>query len=339
MMRKVWRIIVLSLLLISQPVPAERIELHTGEVLIGKVVASDQTQIIVDHPVLGRLTIPQSFVRRMVADDRPVTQGAAEALVETKTAEAATATDAATNAPIVEAGNQPAIVAADASATAPGFWEQWKSTLDLGLSGDEGSNRKTNIRAALRSQREVEDNRTRLGASYHLGTDRSRRNRQEVITSLGNDWLMPDSPWFYFAQGQYQFDEFKDWRHRLSGEGGAGYEFINTDKMKLRGRSGPGASYELQGERRGLRPEWVAGVEWEWLPAERHKLTFTNMFVHDLLTMDRYRNKSVAAWTIRLDDEYRINLRLSVENEYDSSPLEDRTYNDLKYFGALQWEF
>lgn len=332
--------IILCLWFTSQPSLAERIELNTGEVLIGKVIASDQTQMVVDHPILGRLTIPQSAVRLIVADDRPVTQGEAQTMGETdKPAESGPENSTAAQALAGGAENDTTIIADNQATSTRGFWEQWKSTLDLGLSGEEGSNRKTNIRAALRSQREVVDNRTRISGSYHLGTDRSQRNRQEFTTTLGNDWLMPESLWFYFAQGQYQFDEFKDWRHRLSGEGGAGYELIETETMKLRVRSGPGASYELQGERRGLRPEWVAGVEWEWLPAQRHKFTFTNVFVHDLMTMDRYRNKSVGAWTIRLDDEYRINLRLSVDNEYDSSPLEDRTNNDLKYFGALQWEF
>lgn len=314
---------------------ADRIDLVTGDTLLGKLLEETPAQVVMEHPILGRLAIPREQVKLITRDADEPSPPASTALstrttrmIETPATAVSTPSDVSSEASIPP----------DAP-VAPGFFAAWKSTLDLGLSGEQGASRKNTLRVVLRSKREVENYRTRFSASYHMGTDRGRRSRQEFLSSLGNDWLMNDSPWFFFSQGQYQYDEFKDWQHRLSGEAGAGYQFLGTESMKLTGRSGPGASIEVDGDRQGLRPEWMVGIEWEWVPAPRHKITLSNVFIHDLLTMNRYRNKSVGAWTIRLDEMYPVNLRFSVENEYDASPLSDRTYNDLKYFGSLQWEF
>ncbi|NJL31174.1 MAG: DUF481 domain-containing protein [Phycisphaerales bacterium] len=331
---------------------ADRVELVGGDVLSGSIIVESPTFIMLEHPVLGRLQIPREQVKhwQRQTSDTPdpevkITQPtAAEVSVPgdpaSGTANATVTPPAEPSVNATETVDPLAPVAEPEPATSSQrFLEGWKSSVDIGVSGEEGASQKTTLRTALRTERETEFLRTKFQVQYHMGTERSQRTRHESLTALSNDWLMPEIPWYYFARGQYEFDEFNDWKHRLSGDTGAGYSLIDEEKMQLRVRSGPGASIEFAGENQGIRPEWLAGLEWEWIPAQRHKLTFSNVFVHDLLTMNRYRNKSIAAWTIRLDDVEPIHLRISVENQYDSSPLEDNTYNDLKYFGSLQWDF
>ena len=55
----------------------------------------------------------------------------------------------------------------------------------------------------------------------------------------------------------------------------------------------------------------------------------------DFGDLGEFRNLSGAAWEIDLSSERKFDLRLSVENEYESDASGDSKRNDLRYWGGL----
>ncbi len=297
-----------SLAVLSLQVHAAEIELVDGDTINGEIVETTDDAVIVEHPTLGKLTIAKD---QIVPADK------------TKTPE----TDAEKAA--AELGNW----------VDSWFFPGWDKSFAAGFTGTDGNSDTLNIYAALNTGYEDDFDRWALDMSYFRGETDGETTQAQFKGILTKDWLKPDTPVFYWAQGSYQFDRFTDWESRFAGFVGIGYVFIDGDVHTVRGRAGVGGKYEL-GDVNEFTPEAMGGIEWDWAISETQTFAFYNYFYPSLdPAFSEFRNLTGAAYEVELAAGKGLKLRLGLENEYNSDPGAGFDENDLKYFGALAFDF
>lgn len=281
----------------------DRVELNSGDVLIGRVIVQTDERIVLEHPMLGEIDIASNDVASLELaeweDDPP----------------------------------------APAPPPAPEPEEpEWERELDVGISGAEGNTQFFNLRAAFRATRETERHRWRFDTAFFYGEEDGQRNQTRATVGLLKDWLMPDSPWLYFAQGRFDFDDFRSWTYRLSGHGGVGYAFFDDDEFQLIGRAGAGASRRWK-QTESVDPEGLLGLELRWNIDDRQRLTASTTLYPNLGDLFEFRTVSSVAWTMSLDRARGLNISAGIEHEHESDVDPGIKRDELRFFAGLTFLF
>lgn len=328
---------------LAQPVPApvappSLITLTTGETIAAEVLSTADGVIVLLHPVLGTLRLPQAAV--VSIQPRP-----AEATAPPPpppTAPAPPAPPAPPPAPADTATPTPPLPPG-APAPAPtelSFIQGWKIKAEIGLNGSDGNSETFNFRGALGLRRETPLTDTQASFSYFFTRNDSVETQNRAETNIRNDWKFGEkSPWGFFVLGRLEYDEFQDWRWRVSGRAGPSYAFINTDDLLLRGRVGVGASREFGGENDVTIPEGNAGLDLDWKLSQRLKLFAKFDYLPSLLDPPEYRLEASGGLEFLLDKELGMFLKLGALDRYDSNPGPGSSRNDVEYFLTLGVEF
>jgi hypothetical protein len=324
----------------------DEVVLSTGERLRGTVVRQDEAAVVLNHPILGRLELKRAQVKQVLAEEHRATA--------TAPADATTATvpvEVVATAPAVDVEAATAWPATQPSAQTgadkglAGFakditwWRGWKSRLEAGLTGEAGEEEELVTRAALVTQRKTEETKTKGEALYYLSQERGNKTKNEFTAAVGNDWLLPSSPWLYFGESRYEYDEFADWNQRIAGDGGVGSAWWDTPKLHFDTRVGAGASKEFGGEGDEVKPEGLLGADLARKLADgRQEIAATTRAFPDLAELGEWRTRSSAEWRIKLSQVDGMSLKLGLEHEYETESGDQKQY-DLKYFAALVCEF
>ena len=93
----------------------------------------------------------------------------------------------------------------------------------------------------------------------------------------------------------------------------------------------------MGGENDDLDPEGMIGFDANWQINSRQSFEFANNLSLQLDEVGELRNLTSLAWLIKLDQFNGVNLKLGVDNEYESDAGNSRS-NDLKYDLSLTWE-
>lgn len=319
-----WMLSVVVLVLITLQVSvAEQLTLTTGETLKARIIDHSEQSVTLEHPILGQLTIERSHIVTL--------------------AEAASDRQPAPDTPRADSTNQPTqqdpTAGMAASPTLSPLFHSRDWQFEIGLSGTDGNSQTTNLRLGLISKKEDDHTRSMLKSSYYFSKSEGDTTRNEFSAQLTHDWLLPDSPWFFFIQGIYDYDQFQSWDQRLSSFTGFGYELIKTDRLELAGRTGGGLTKEFGGEKE-LRPEGlVSAAILKWNLTANQTLTGSATFYPDLADLDQFRSITKLEWNILLSNTDGLSLKLGLENEYESHVEGDDDHNDLKYYGTLVIDF
>ncbi len=293
------------------------VRLESGESLRGLLAERTADAVAIDHPILGRLTLPAASVASVEADP-----------------------DA--TPPIVQPTPPGAIVPIQEPADVPtpskprlGWLEGWEGSFDLGLSGSEGNTERLSLRTGFSAKRLTDETSTTIDARYFYAKDGGATSDNKFRLDLRNDWL-PDegSRWRPFIQSSLEWDQFQDWDVRLTAHAGLGYEFIKTDTTLFVGRVGLGFAREFGGEDHDFHLEGLLGADFEHRISDRQKITATADYFPNLSDFGEFRIVAKAAWEILLDPESNIALKIGVEDRYDSDPG-DAKRNDLDYFATI----
>ena len=218
-----------------------------------------------------------------------------------------------------------------------GFLFGWTRTFSLGLSGQQGNSDTTDLTMALDADAENEKRRWAFDARYNLSIADGDTTKNNAMTSLGRDWLFPESKWFAFAAARFDYDDFRTWTFRIQGEGGLGYEIFTYDSFQLRARTGPSVVQEWSEDQ--FRAEGMIGPELVWKPLENQSLEASNFFFYAFTPWAEYRNVSRIQWRWNLTEEPVLSLMAGVENEYQSDVEAGFKNNDLKYFTTVGLDF
>jgi putative salt-induced outer membrane protein YdiY len=266
------------------------------------------------HPVLGDLVLDDALVTEVVFVDAD--QAAAQ---------------------VAESANDDGV--SDGSRSVTGFLPGWERKFELTFSGAGGNSDNQDLNVGFRGGYEDDHKRWALAALYSYSESESVRSENEFYAELTRDWLYPGSRWFGFANGRYDWDDFKDWDHRISAAVGVGYQIIDDDVWSVAGRLGVGGNQTFGGTREEFTPEGIAGLNGNWRINALQMLTFRTTFYPSFDDLGEYRNLSEVNWEYTLADDADVAVKLGVSNEYDSSAEGDTDPNDFKYQGGLVWGF
>ena len=304
---------------------ADEIRLAGGDVLLGAVVEQNATYLVLEHRVLGRLEIPRDQIASLVpaASPAPAAGGA-------RTPQ--TANEAAGQVPGETTGRK-----TDVQSTPN---KEWKSHVDLAMNGSFGNTDNQSFRIGLRTNRETPTTRFTLDGTYYGKNSDGETDDNKFTAGIIHDWLLPESQWFVFTRGRYDFDQFESWRHRVSGHAGPGYRLIDEDGLELDLRGGIGARKEFGSDNDDVKLEGVFGVDFKWQLRRLQSFDISSSIFFPVADdLDDVRTRTTANWVLKLGDESNLNLTVGLLHEYQSiiDPGNDR--HDLKIHAGLRIDF
>ncbi len=226
----------------------------------------------------------------------------------------------------------------DAGILDSGFLAGWTRRIDLAFNGSRGNSQNAALRGGIDLDFEDDRRRWAVDGRYFFASTDGLTEENQFRATVDRDWLLPGSPWFWFAQGQYDWDEFEAWDHRLKAFGGPGRTLVKRERFELLARLGAGLVKEFGGAD-DLRPEVVFRLSGKWALAEGQTLTLDNAVFPSLDTLGEFRNVTRAELAVQLTAESPFHLKLGIENEYESQAEPGTKKNDLQYYGGLGLSF
>jgi hypothetical protein len=223
----------------------------------------------------------------------------------------------------------------------PSSWtDGWDWKAVVGLNGASGNNENFSARAAISGERNTSKYETTLGLAYTYGTSDGTKNTSRGVAQINNDWLT-DSKWRYFAQGKYEYDEFQQWDHRLSGAVGVGYELYKDEKTTLLiGRIGVGGYYEIGNMAdEEFIPEGLVGLDLKHQWTENTTIVASSTYYPSFDDFGEFRWNTNAGIEVVMDKESGMTLNAGFEHRHDSMPGANTKPNDVDYYMGLGWSF
>ncbi len=295
-----------------------RIELVNGDQLTAELKKETETHFTLVHPVLGEIKLNKNQVLTV---EQIVSETEAEKLAA---------------APDSHQKSSKKVV--DNGLFGTGLLTDWKRRVDLGIAGSAGKSRNHQVNLGFSADYTSDYTRISHKTAYFRAKSEDELSDHSFYSSINRDWLRPETPWFHFAGGRIDWDEFKDWDFRLNANGGVGYEFVKTDDWLLLGRTGLGFNQTFGGEREEFTPEGLIGLETQWDMNEYQHIEFANTFYPSLRDNSEYRNLTSFDWVLDLNSFVGVALKLGLLNEYDSATEEDISKNDFRYTASLVWK-
>lgn len=318
LMRRLWRgraarvglaAIATTVLVVSTAV-ADEVKLADGDVLHGTVVEQTEDHVVLEHRVLGRLTIPRDEIVSLVVGAPPA------------------ATPGDRGMPLEAGGKEPK----------PKEDKGWKVHVDLALFASAGKSDEQTLRLGGEVNRDTVDRRFELDIAYYLAVTEGEKTDSELSTGVRHDWLIPDSRWFYFAQGRYDYDEFESWEHRVAAHVGPGYNLIERDALKLNVRAGMGTRREVGSENDDWKPEAIVGGNLKWQLSARQSIKFGASFFPVVDDVDDYRSRTTGNWRLQIAEEPTLSLNVGFSHEYQSVVNSGDEKNNLKVFAGVGFD-
>jgi hypothetical protein len=222
----------------------------------------------------------------------------------------------------------------------PATWvDPWEGSAELGLNGTEGNSQTFNVRAGAKAKYKL----PWIEQTYEaLHVDNSANGIKTALNGYFDGrivWPFPDSKWAYFIHGRAEYDDFRDYDMRLSGDTGLSYDVWKTEPSNLQLRGGVSTSREIGGSENRFVPELAFGFDFTHKIDERQKVSLTTDYypaVDDF--MDDYRINTNASWEIVVSKAWGLSAKLSAVNRYDNTP-QGRKANDLNYAALMMWSF
>jgi len=285
------------------------VRLKNGDVLRGTIVEATEKQMILDHPVLGELTIPVDQIES-VPEDAP-RSGAAEP--------------------------EPAQAEKEEKPAEPKV--KWKSNIDVGFNATYGNSEDQSLAIDVGTDRKSPRSHLKLDASYYFATSDGDTTDNEFKFIGNHDWLVPESKWFYFGRGSYEFDEFESFRHRVTGHAGPGYHLIEADDLTIDLKAGLGARKQFVSDNEDVEFEAIAQALGEWQITDRQTLAFDAAIFPVVTDPADYRTLENVTWRMTLDQAQTLNLSFKLGHEYQSEVGPDTEQHDVRLFLGLGYEF
>jgi hypothetical protein len=329
LMLRTLRLILLALLF-AAGARADVVTLVNGDALRGEIIAQDADTITLRHAVLGELRIALASIASVHAASQPA---AAASSPNASVAPTPQSSDEATPASSPESAS---VESKPAANPAP----KWKGGFDVGLAGASGNSETLNTRLALAIGRETAKMDTRFDATYARASENGRASKNRAEANANNDWKFGESPWGFFARGRVEFDEFANYRLRLSGFVGPSYTVYRPEPLLLRLRAGLGGASEFKGPSpaTGFRPEALAGLDTKWTISLRQSTFASFDYLPSLESVSDFRLDLKAGYQLKVDPRSNMLLKAGVENRFTTRGSVTQR-NDVDYFLTLGWEF
>lgn len=301
---------------------ADEIILGSGDVIHGKITEQTDAHLVIVHPDLGTFQIPRERIRSFLTGP-----SAEEKPAPTAEEEIPDRTDY-----MPDFSNLNDWAAAQKK-------KGWSASANLSLNGSYGNTDEQSGRFGAAIKRKKEDTQTTYDLAYYNKISDGTTTDNKLTTGLLVDWLKPDSRWFYFASTRYDYDQFESWRHRAAAHGGPGYHLIESPRLTMNLRTGPGARKEWGSDNDDVRFEGAAALDLEWKISKRQTLSAMTGFYPVLTDFDDYRTRSTLDWRFLMDRELNLSLLLGLEHEYLNIVDPGSKQNDTRVYMGIQYDF
>jgi len=216
------------------------------------------------------------------------------------------------------------------------FLAGWTRSASLGFSGSSGVTQENNVNASLELKNKTEHHRDEFVARYFFADANKENTNNEFEARHTHDFLFPGSKWFAFLSGNYKYDEFQAWDHRVIGAGGVGYDFLRDDTYTLSGRLGPGFTVTRGGGDDREDFNGVAALQGTWALYEGVDWSAEAGYFPVLNDMPDFRALGRTELKLAVGVIEGLSVKAGYSYEYDSQNEES---NDRKYYGALVYDF
>jgi len=319
-------------LLLSSPslLCADTVTLIQGDILNGKIIKQNDTHIILEHSVLGKLDIPRNQIKTVVLD-KPDTQAPSE----------------------TEDQPQPQTTQPQKPETTlhePDFhkltpliskWKEkgWAFTADISADRSTGNTEEQSTRIGMNLKRIQPDKRLGMDFTYYNKATDGEVTDNKFSLGLLRDWLRPQSRLFYFVSGRFDYDEFESWQERASAHIGPGFHLIEKEKFMLDLRLGAGARKEWGSENSDIKSEGLAQLDIDWKITNKQSLNLSSGVFPVYSDFSDYRTRTTANWRFLFSEELNLSFLIGLLHEYQSvvDPGDDK--NDLRLYTGVQFSF
>jgi len=236
-----------------------------------------------------------------------------------------------------------------------GLFKGWDSSIELGLNGASGRSNNVTLKGGFNSLYEDNSHRWTFTSSYYYDAEapdgeistKKKATDNQVKVSLTKDWFFKDSSWFAFASTTYDYDEFKEWDHRLQFSAGPGYQFIKTSDWEFAARAGATGIFEFHREILDLNKvvtgyedvqnlELAFGLDATWFITAKQRFIVTNYFYPSMTNAGQFRNLANLSWIHDIDWFEGLSIKLGIKDEYNTT---EQFKNEFKYNLSLVWGF
>lgn len=219
------------------------------------------------------------------------------------------------------------------------FMEGWTRKLGLGMNGSEGNTINFNLRTTMNLALVNEHRRWEIDGYYVYQTDtRVTTDTNGQLQSI-HAWLLPGSRWYFFVDGTYDYDKFKDWKSRISVSIGPGYQLVKTESWGLRASLGLAGQREFSGQKNS-NFQGFAGLDLDWEINSSLSLRARNRLYPNLVPQTGgFRDDSKLDLTVKLTEAPLLGLVMGLGNTYESDPAPGDKANDFTYYTTLQLGF
>jgi hypothetical protein len=309
----------------------DQVVLQGGDVLRGRILGQVNGALLLEHRELGLIRIPLVRVRQYgsaqsTTDDSPDAEAAVDAGDAPRGGETA-----------AERGGSPG--RSEEASEGEFRTTPWDFYVSFAFAGAFNINDELTLRGGFGARHEDDRTRTTIDAEYYFRVFNSDVTDNNFLAKLVQEWNFGRSPWLFFVQGQYQYDEFQGWEHRISGYLGPGYRLVKTEDMSLTLRVGAGATYEA-GSVDEWTPELLLAEDFAWKIGERQTIAFNASIAPNIEDLSDYRIQAQLEYVLALAGAPKgLALTLGLRNIYDSKPDDDVEGNELRIYGGIRYDF
>lgn len=343
--------------------PDVEVVLTDGDTIQGRLVKDDESSIIIEHKDLGRITIPRDRIESSTieAPDATVTLAGGD-IIDGKLIERTDSAIVLKHANLgrleiprdridslkvkepefkreERAGLLEPILRKLSAKTSRLREKGWNSSVDISLDSSSGNTDEQSLRFGGNLGREGTDTRGKLDTSYYYKVKKGIVTDNKFTLGYLHDWLEPESDWFKFAYGRFDYDEFESWQQRANILVGSGYHLIDSNEIKLDARLGFGPRKEWGSQNDDIKFEGAIGGSIEWTINKKEKLEFASYFIPTFGDLDDYRGRMSGEWRFLFDKDLNLSFLLGAFYEYQSIVDPDKTHGNMRTYVGLHFRF
>ncbi len=233
--------------------------------------------------------------------------------------------------PVPDELAMPLVLAAagsEASAAAPEASDKpappvlWSGTIEAGIQIREGNTDTVDLFGKVKALRKSERRERTVLASFDYAESSGETTRSRVFAE-GTYRSYGPARSYFFAVLNGEYDEIEDLILRVNAAAGPGRKFIDSENTTLLGEVGAGATVEFYKSRPGTDDEKVEAVlrfhgELVTKVFDRSEFAQVLTIYPSLTDFGAFKLVSDTSLTTPLSE--RLDLRISIHDEYDSDP-------------------
>ena len=243
---------------------------------------------------------------------------------------------------VLAAASDEASAGADDASPKPAPPVSWTGTVEAGLQIREGNTETVDLFGKVKALRKSERQERTALASYDYAesagkTTRSRAFVEAAYRSYGR------ARSYFFAVVNAEHDEIEDLIIRVNATAGPGRKFIDSENTTLLGEVGAGATAEFYHSRPGTDDEKIEAVlrfhgELVTKVFDRSEFAQVLTIYPSMTDLGSFKLVSDTSLTTPLSE--RLDLRISIHDEYDNDPeVAGVEKNDLTLRATFVYRF